>query len=66
MATKAYLHHGTGTAGPFCTESVPVKSVGENRWHVLFESRWRRVYQKGRQQFMDFQGQAIHVQIVEA
>lgn len=44
-----YLQHGYGTAGPFRTERVAVKSVGAGRWHAWYAGRWRCVrFQLGR------------------
>lgn len=60
---EAYLHHGTGTAGPFRTESVRVKHEGDDRWLALFERRWRRVFHRGSSRYIKFQGDLIVIQI---
>ena len=41
---RGYLQHGHGTAGPFRTESVPIRNEWGDRWQARFEGRWRRVH----------------------
>ena len=58
-----YLHHGTGTAGPFRTESVKVKHEYADRWLAWFEGRWRRVHIRVHRTFIVYQGERITIQI---
>lgn len=44
MSDYGYIQRGAGTAGPFCTERVPVKHEYADRYLALFDGRWRRVH----------------------
>lgn len=58
-----YLQHGTGTQGPFRTESVPVRHLYADNWQARFEGRWRKVHIALRRTFIVFQGEKIAIQI---
>lgn len=61
-----YLHHGSGTSGPFCTESVPIRERGyphAGQWEARFEGRWRVVHVQLRRLFIVYQGERITIQI---
>ncbi|GAB6648394.1 hypothetical protein bcgnr5407_58580 [Bacillus cereus] len=58
-----YLQHGAGTAGPFRTESVPVRCEFGDRWSARFEGKWRRVHIQLNRTFIVYQGERITIQI---
>ena len=58
-----YLQHGHGTAGPFRTESVPIRNEWGDRWQALFEGRWRRVHIRIGGLFIVYRGERIKIQI---
>ncbi len=58
-----YLHHGTGTTGPFRTESVKVKNEYADRWLAWFEGRWRRVHIQVNRTFIVWRSEKISIQI---
>ena len=60
---RGYLQHGHGTAGPFCTESVPIRNERGDRWQALFEGRWRRVHIRISGLFIVYRGERITIQI---
>lgn len=60
---NGYIHHGHGTNGPFCTESVKVKHEYGDRYLVWFEGRWRRVYIQVNRLYIIYQGNKLTVQI---
>lgn len=39
-----YLQHGTGTNGPFRTESVHIKHEYADNYKAWFEGRWRVIH----------------------
>jgi len=58
---RSYVHFGSGTKGPFLTQSVPVKNDGKGNasrtdWLVLVHGHWRRVL-IGYGTFCKFQGE---------
>lgn len=63
MTDYGYLQHGHGTAGPFCTQSVPVRNEYADRWQDLFEGRWRRVHIQLHRAFIVYRGERITIQI---
>lgn len=58
-----YLHHGSGTAGPFRTESVPLRHTAPDTYHARFEGRWRLVHVQLRRLFIVYRGERITIQI---
>lgn len=58
-----YLHHGEGTGGPFCTESVRVRHSHADVWHARFEGRWRKVHIQVNRTYIVYQGSRITIQI---
>lgn len=80
MTDHAYLHHGQGTAGPFLTERVEVKTakIPDHAFthttrpqptsrKALFDGRWRRVYATWDSSFfIEFHGKRIAVQFDHA
>ena len=39
MEDIGYLQHGSGTAGPFRTESVRIKNEYADKWLAFFEGK---------------------------
>lgn len=60
---RGYLQHGYGTAGPFRTESVPIRNEWGDRWQAQFEGRWRRVHIQVKRLFIICRGQKITIEI---
>jgi hypothetical protein len=58
-----YLHHGSGSVGPFRTEKVTVKNEYGDRWIAWFEGKWRRVHIQLNRLYIVFQGERITIQI---
>jgi hypothetical protein len=58
-----YLQHGSGTQGPFRTESVRVHHQYSDRWLAFFEGRWRRVHIQVGRTFIVYRGERITIQI---
>ena len=63
MDDIGYLQHGTGTAGPFRTESVRIRHTAPDIWHAWFEGRWRMVHVQLRRLFIVYRGEKITIQI---
>lgn len=62
MKDLGYLQHGTG-AGPFRTESVPIKNEFADRWLARYEGKWRRVHMQVSRLFIVYRGERITIQI---
>ncbi len=60
---RGYLQHGHGTAGPFRTESVPIRNEWGDRWQARFEGRWRRVHIRISGLFIVYRGERIRIEI---
>lgn len=58
-----YLHHGSGTQGPFRAERVHVKNEYGDRWLAYFEGKWRCVHIQVRRTFIVYRGEKITIQI---
>lgn len=58
-----YLHHGTGTAGPFRTERVRVKNEAPDNWFAKFEGKWRKVHIQLKRLYIVCHGEKITIQI---
>jgi len=62
MKDLGYLQHGSG-AGPFRTESVPIKNEYGDRWIARYEGKWRRVHMQVSRLFIVYRGERITIQI---
>lgn len=61
-----FLHHGSGTQGPFCTERVPVRLRGyphAGMWEARYCGRWRAVHVQVNRTFIVNRGERITIQI---
>ena len=58
-----YLQHGAGTAGPFRTESIPIRNEYADRWLARFEGKWRRVHILVGRTFIVYRGERISILI---
>lgn len=57
-----YLQHGIAP-GPFCTESVILKSKAPGNWFARYEGRWRMVHIHINRLFIVYRGERITIQI---
>lgn len=58
-----YLQHGSGTNGPFRTESVSVKNEYADRWLAHYAGKWRRVHIQVKKTFIVYRGERIKILI---
>lgn len=63
MTKKAFLHFGDSDSLPMYTVEVPLKHEFADKYKVLFDSKWRRVFINVNSLYINYEGKRIKTQI---